>query len=305
MGQLTVEEFAAHTARSRNMHKATVLADSITPEGVRLTTFEWTYPLPIHAEIMTNRMFSRNTASSRAIPVAKMLQSARDNPFFRLHWGAEQSGMQAHAELSEEQKLQTAWEWLDMRDHVVRGVENMVRIGSHKQDANRALAPWSWITAIVSATNFENMFAQRCHKEAEPHYQELSYKVLAAFDASKPRELDWGEWHLPLFGFDGDDEIPEGERPWVSAGRCARVSYLTHHGTRDVSADIKLAHRLGKAHPMHASPLEHAACATSPDEELHYQRSNFHPAWTQLRKLQKGECITKRGEWFGKEDMTF
>ena len=45
-----------------------VLLDSVSPGGVRLVTMEARYPRFIHSEILTHRMFSRNAASSRALP---------------------------------------------------------------------------------------------------------------------------------------------------------------------------------------------------------------------------------------------
>jgi hypothetical protein len=49
----------------------------------------------------------------------------------------------------------------------------------------------------------------------------------------------------------------------VATGRCTRVSYLTHHGTRDLIEDILLAVRLSASVPGHWSPFEH--CATPAD----------------------------------------
>jgi hypothetical protein len=51
-----------------------ILADSVAWHGgERLTTFEVTFPRIVLAEFNTHRMLSRNSASSRAIPVEKML----------------------------------------------------------------------------------------------------------------------------------------------------------------------------------------------------------------------------------------
>lgn len=50
-------------------YDAKILADSLSPDGVRLTTFKVTFPRIVLAEFNTHRMFSRNSASSRAIPI--------------------------------------------------------------------------------------------------------------------------------------------------------------------------------------------------------------------------------------------
>ena len=81
--------------------KAKIIADSINVlNGVRAITWELEYPRFIHAEFMTHRMFSRNAASSRAIPVSKMIEQVENNPAMPVHWGKNKSGMQAEEELS-------------------------------------------------------------------------------------------------------------------------------------------------------------------------------------------------------------
>ncbi len=82
---------------------AKIIADSISPDDVRLTTFELEYPRFIHAEFMTHRLFSRNAASSRAIPVSKMIDLVETNTAKPIHWGKNQPGMSAKEELSAEE----------------------------------------------------------------------------------------------------------------------------------------------------------------------------------------------------------
>jgi len=84
---------------------ASVIADSISDEGIRLTTMQLRYPRFIHAELMTHRVFSRNASSSRAIPVAKMIEDIRRDPAMPIHWGSNKPGMQAGAEINEPVKL--------------------------------------------------------------------------------------------------------------------------------------------------------------------------------------------------------
>jgi hypothetical protein len=72
-----------------------IIADSRSAlDGSRLMTYELEYPRFIHAEVMTHRVFSRNAASSRAIPVHKMVDLVMDNPAMPIHWGKNQAGMQ-------------------------------------------------------------------------------------------------------------------------------------------------------------------------------------------------------------------
>lgn len=295
-------EFDELTAQSEATITARVLCDSLHPDGVtRLTTVELTYPRFIHAEFMTHRLFSRNSASSRAIPMAKMLDRIERNPVFPLHWGKNEKGMQANSELTPDQKLQAAGTWLAARDKAVAAARVLESFGIHKQIGNRVTEPWMWITVIASATQYENFFALRCHEAAEPHIQNLAYKLRTAFDASTPRQLDFGDWHLPLIGLEGDENIHSEFSPLdvakISAGRCARVSYLTHEGVRDPSEDIKLYERLTKQIPRHASPLEHPAKVVdlrSTFGESIRGWGNYDPGFIQLRKMVQDECINQR-----------
>lgn len=310
------DTFDQLTQQSEATISAKVICDSVNPDGCRLTTMEWTYPRFIHSEIMTHRKLSRNAASSRAIPLAKMIECVSTNPVFPLHWGRNEKGMQASAELDVGQKLAAADTWLRARELSVISAECLERVGIHKQIGNRLLEPWMWITIVVSATNFENLFGLRCHKDAEPHFQNLAYKVRSAYDASKPKTLRWREWHLPYFannGGGGDADvlfcIKESElihnqplhfAPQLSAARCGRISYLTQDKRRDCYEDINLYRRLAGQLPLHASPLEHPAQAVTPldwisrTEGPRHDWGNFDPGWLQFRKMHENENIIKR-----------
>ena len=76
------------------MYKCEIIADSLSPQGNRLTTFKLTYPRIIHSELMTHRVFSRNSASSRAIPFEKMVKMVEEDPFIPIAWQKDHKGMQ-------------------------------------------------------------------------------------------------------------------------------------------------------------------------------------------------------------------
>lgn len=236
---------------------AQVLADSVNPWGDRLATLQLTYPRSIHSELLTHRMFSRNSASSRAIPLQTMIKNVTTSPFLPHHWGRMQTGMQADFEVDEATKLEAAAVILRLRDEAVNAVRDLERLGLHKQVGNRYLEPWMWITVIVSSTSWLHFKNLRVHPDAEPHFQKIAALAMDVLRASRPKEVDIGGWHLPLIGFEGDEELTLDEKVKVSCGRCARVSYLTHAGTRDPKQDIDLYYRLRKN--GHFSPLEHVA----------------------------------------------
>lgn len=264
------------------MYSAKILADSIGPNGSRLTTMEITYPRFVHSEFMTHRVFSRNAASSRAIPISKMIERVMNDPVLPVWWGKNQSGMQANEELTGENLEQVKKYWYEARDDAVDIVRCLSNEGLHKQIANRLLEPFMWITVIVSATEWKNFFELRCHPDAQPEIQKIAYMIKELYDNNKPIKLGVGEWHLPLVdGNDGGELYDSGftinDVVRISVGRCARVSYLTHDGKRDPQADIELHDRLMKS--GHWSPFEHVAQATK------YQQwdGNFF-GWMQYRK---------------------
>lgn len=267
---------------------ARVLADSIAPCGKRLTTMEWKYPRSIHSEILTHRMLSKNSASSRAIPTEKLIQMVLDDPFVPEYIGANKGGMQAGEELSDDDKALARSVWDTAMRNAVISARALLEMGVHKQVVNRIIEPWMWITIIVSATEWDNVWGLRCHPMAEPHFQKLAYMARDAMEASIPRVLQADEWHLPLI--DWDDEIDKTLSPEdmikVSVGRCARVSYLTHDGKRDPAKDIELHDRLVVQTPLHASPAEHVAQALATPE----RHGNFI-GWKMYRKFLPNENI--------------
>jgi hypothetical protein len=269
------------------MFQAKVLADSINRKyDNRITTVELTYPRIIHSEYLTHRLFARNAASSRAIPVKKMIKDVLDNPFIPMHWGKNQSGMQAREQLNPFRAAVCRFLWMKLRYVAVAIVWLMVKVGLHKQIANRLLEPWMWITVIATGNSkaFRNFFRLRCHEDAEPHIQLIAYMLQDVYAASVPTVPANG-WHLPLIGFDGDGSLSEADLPKVSTARCARVSYLTHDGRRDVSADIMLHDRLSGNN--HWSPFEHVAMLSDCDG----MGGNLGDGWFQYRKFFANECL--------------
>src|ERR1044072_5917630 len=130
------QEFERLTEQSLKNINAKVIADSVAPNGCRLTTLELKYPRFIHSELLTHRKLSRNSASSRAIPLAKMIKNVQECPVFPIHWGKNQKGMQAAEELDEMQKLAAANAWLRARDLAVICAQCLEEVGIHKQLGN-------------------------------------------------------------------------------------------------------------------------------------------------------------------------
>lgn len=243
-----------------------ILADSQYYHGqdpYRVTTFEVTFPRFILAEVNTHRMFSRNSASSRAIPTEKLIDRVVDNPFVPV-FNTRVKGMGVGDELGETEQIKARQTWLNARDAAVDSAEWLTM--TDKSRVNRLLEPFMWHTAIITATDWDNFFALRTDAGAQPEFRIIAEMMQTALHESTPSLLTSQEWHLPLVG---EEEIwteantyPEPWIDWemwvkVCVGRCARVSYLTHDGVRDLQADIDLHDKLKTN--GHLSPFEHPA----------------------------------------------
>ncbi len=240
------------------------------------------YPRFIHSEMMTHRAFSRNAASSRAIPIKKMIAAVRDEPALPVSWGRNQSGMSAREAVSPAIEALARAEWHAALDDALRHAEQLsdASIDLHKQLVNRLLEPFAWITVIITATEWANFFTQRCHADAQPEIKHIADLMLAAYRASVPRVVALGAWHLPLVQ-DDERDLPDDVLCKLSVARCARVSYLTHDGRRDHAKDIELYDRLlGGGANGHWSPFEHVA---TPAATADTRSANF-VGWEQFRK---------------------
>jgi thymidylate synthase ThyX len=274
--------------------EAKIIEDSISPVRVRLTTFQLRYPRWIHAEFMTHRVFSRNASSSRAIPVKRIIADIENDPALFVHWGKNQKGMQAREEMDDLTIEAGKKIWLEMMEAVVNGAQTLNGMGFHKQIVNRALEPWSHISVVCTATDFDNFFHLRCHPDAQPEIKELSEKMADLYYSNLPRKVGFGQWHLPYI--QDEERIAPGSRNVrgelkneanlikASVARCARVSYLTHDKQHpDLDLDVALHDRLLDS--KHMSPFENVATPTTNPEEY---IGNFR-GWCQYRKMLKGE----------------
>jgi thymidylate synthase ThyX len=256
-------------------YSARVLLDSVSPHGVRLTTLEVTFPRFVLAEFNTHRQFSRNSASSRAIPTSKLIERVEREPVLPLQWGRNKAGMSASDVLSDGEAGAAQRIWLKARDDAVARARELLELKVHKQELNRILEPFLWHTVIVSGTEWDNFFELRCAPNAQPEIREAALRMRDAMAASRPRAVQYGEWHTPLLQ-DDERSLDVEERKRISAARCARVSYLTHDGTREIAKDLELYERLKV--DRHLSPFEHVA---TPADDTGFH-ANFR-GWIQMR----------------------
>jgi len=259
--------------------EAKIIADSINPDLKRVTSFLLTYPRFIHSELMTHRIFSRNAASSRAIPVSKIIEQVKNNPAMPVRWGKNGRGMQDHGVFAESDNVKCKEAWLSAASSAVESAERMEAIGLHKQITNRVLEPFVWMTTMVTATEWENFFSLRLHKDAQPEFQHLAHIMLKAYLSSIPDEKDWGQWHIP-FGSNMPDNISDDVRLKIATARAARTSYLTMDGKIDQEKDVSLHDMLAES--GHWSPFEHPCFASK-------NSSGNFKGWSQYRSTFSGE----------------
>ena len=271
---------------------AKVVADSVGPNGVRITTMELEYPRFIHAEFMTHRVFSRNASSSRAIPVMKVLKRIFTDMAMPVHWGANMPGMQAREELSGWRLKMARALWIFSGWIMCCFAYLLTKIGLHKQVANRIIEPWSHIKVLVTSTYWDNFFALRLHQDAQPEILELAEAMFLAKKYSDPVYLHAGEWHLPYIrGMDRSVYSVE-DRIKMSVARCARVSFLNHDGrVTSLEEDLKLFDRLLAGDLKHASPAEHQAQAIDGYSQVKSDVTGNFYGWKQYRKNIEHEAI--------------
>jgi hypothetical protein len=283
-----------------------ILASKNAHTGDILYTWVLTFPRVILPEVNTHRVFSRNTASSRAIPARKQRQRVWEDPFVPEYIGANRKGMQAGVELVGWRRTAAEALWRYGRLPALAAHWGLEKLGVHKQIVNRMIEPWTWTQQIVSMTDLKNFFAQRNHKDAEPHFHKLAEEMQEAVSETQRifkdmrqfgdlqyemcgvryQILRYGEWHLPFMLWREGSELPLELQKKISAARCARVSYRIPD-TGAISTppeDLELYERLAGSNPKHLTPLEHQATPLREPRRVGNLRG-----WRQFRKEIAGE----------------
>lgn len=280
--------------------EAEIILDSISEEGKRITTFKLKYWRPIHSEVMTHRVFSRNAGSSRARPLKRVLEDMSSKPWGPCHWGKNQPGMQAFTEVDDVEQVKKLW--LELQGIVSEYALKFEELKLHKQVLNRLIEPFSPIEVVLTATEFENFWNLRLHEDAQPEIYLLAKKMYDAYKQSKPTLLKKGEWHLP-FVMDSDwanhhnGLVSLEDIKMISVSRCARVSYKLFNGEEsNLEKDLELFSKLMGSEPFHASPTEHQATPDYINEQGEWKNKNLHgnfDGWIQFRKIFEEDYPTR------------
>lgn len=298
---------------------AKIIADSISPQGIRLTTFEIEYPRFILAELNTHRMLSKNSASSRAIPVKTMHEHILAQGAEPVSWGLNRPGMQASEDLDAEGQVMAKFYWDGAKKSAIRFAAQLAQLGVHKQLTNRITEPWMTMKTVITGTEWANFYWLRNHADAQPEIRELAAAMYGEHTNSKPRELEPGEWHLPYVWASRDimgalyyrdetgSELSLEDAKAISASCCAQVSYRKNDGGIEKARNI--LDKLINSKPAHSSPVEHQATPmphrqaigaatvqqawppgiTHQDRKGNYWSGNLQ-GWIQLRKTIADEA---------------
>lgn len=305
---------------------AKVVLSSVTDVGSRITTFLLKHQRFILAELNTHRELARNSASSRAIPTKRMLRLVVTDPAMPVRWGRYGKGMQDAGELGPIRAWFCRQVWLSARWAAVMTCLLLHALRLHKQLANRVLEPWLWHQTLVTTTNVWNVFHLRCHPAAQPEFQDLAYKMLAAYIDTEPQLLKDGQWHLPFiterdvyhvmsnhhtrglevesprwpewpehrWGAGGQTLVRSSNQPTASETweklclmSAARCCRVSYMRAEDsTDVDADLKTAKGLTANGHWSPLEHQARPGI----IHCKSGNF-TGWIQLRKTFPTEYV--------------
>ena len=318
-------------------YKCVVVLDTLRPRAnsgwdtsnYRITTMIVRFPRCILSEMNTHRVFSRNSASSRARSLKTTIKQVLEDPYIPL-FTENAKGMQGPYITDEDQLTKAEMEWLFARDAAVKHALRMLlghkmdhvdydpyemldlyydlyygkeyegsRIPNvHKQTANRLLEPFMWHEMLITSSYWENFFKLRMDEAAQPEIQAIATLMYEAMYASVP---DIFPEHIPFV----KREHHASQRALLhdlrkSAAECARISYVDRStaGNKDGSEDLAMR-LLSKGH---MSPFEHQAIDPDiyrtlfPGGEFALSTVGLHgnldPCWVQGRHIfehQMGE----------------
>lgn len=309
---------------------AKIVAASIGKEsGVKIITMELEQVRCALAEFNTHRVMTKNGASSRAVPVKKMIEALRRNHHRPLLWLKNQPGMVATQVMNDEDAAECDAIWTQAMEDAIRHALALDRLNCSKQYVNRLLEPFMMTRTLVTSTKWANFFKLRDEKGTLPEFRDLAQKMKEAADKAEFVERSWkepvGGWHLPFVGpTDFDDArwdvgagyvppsiIPTKVPPLtprglpytdaalcmkemrallvMSAARCCRLSYRTLDNQPSDLAKDTATFEKLATDPLHASPMEHQAFALQSGEQ-NWLTGNLH-GWLQFRKIMPNESI--------------
>lgn len=339
--QAVVATYSEQSDPRLNGYSAMVITDSTISgadfecDADRLVTMIVRFPRCILSEMNTHRVFSRNSASSRARSLKSTIKQVMEDPYIPL-FTENAKGMQGPYITDKDQLYMAKKEWLIARDSAV-DMATWMLIGAgvtcsddvmerldmyydkyygkpreewdvlipnvHKQTINRLLEPFMWHEMLITSSYWDNFFRLRIDEAAQPEMQAIAQLMHVAYHESTPvhREL-----HIPFVSSERVANLSLlgyiREAFMESAAECARISYHDR-STMTSTGNSNLALRLLRQ--GHMSPFEHQAIGRMYLNRLVYRddgwgrsmSGNLALEWCQYRKIIEAERTAER-PWF-------
>lgn len=243
-----------------------------TVTNTALYTMLATYPRSIHAQFLTHRDKSKNSSSSRAIPVLTEIDNIMKDPV-EIFWTKNQKGMQG-VRIEDAELIQ------ELDNHVLKHRENAFELAKllsdkdgyniHKQNVNRFLEPFANITVLITATEWENFDWLRIDDAAQGEIHELAALLKECRENMVAVPIYQGEYHVPFvdrrrdedgklcyYSMDTQQELTLEDAILVSTSCNAQTSYRKLDESLEKAHEMKA--KLQDGDKLHASPFEHVA----------------------------------------------
>lgn len=249
-----------------------IMASMNTVTNTPFYTMLATYPRAIHAQLLTHRDKSKNSSSSRAIPVLTEIENILKDPA-EVFWTKNQKGMQG-VRITDEKEIAL------LNSHVEKHRESAFELAKllsdpnglnvHKQNVNRYLEPFSNITVLISATDWANFDWLRIDSAAQGEIETLASLLKECRDNMVPMPIYEGEYHVPFvdrirdadgvlhyYSMDTQQELTLEDAILVSTSCAGQTSYRKLDESLEKAHDMKA--KLQNGDKLHASPFEHVA----------------------------------------------
>jgi len=271
-------------------NKPRVLAATYNPVSkTKMVSFLVDFPTVLLAELRTHRIvtqgslyehmelddFNMSANSARAIPHSKYLEKVLGNPFIPI-WTKQQKGMSGEV-LKNNEYSDNVWLkilgylqkiGLDENYRITDAYNDLIKIGVHKQNANRLLAPFAYTTCILTGTEWENFFSLRISESAQPEFRVIAEMLKELYD-----NTTWSEskYHIPFYDdiiktyYKELDKLSSNNEEYVnavmkiSASMCAKLSYNTQDNVDTLEKHLERANMLIES--KHQEPFSHQAIA--------------------------------------------
>lgn len=251
-----------------------IMGSECAKTHTKITTLVCEYPRAIHAQLLTHRVFSKNSSSTRAVPLKASISQIEENPA-KYIWTSNQPGMQGNliddSDRLEEINFIQKTMWSAVKQGVLQlGLpEKDGGLNIHKQNAGRFLEPFQNIRICLTSTEWDNWDWLRLDSAAQPEIKELAELIAQARSEIQYPMLNAGEYHVPFIDRrilstgvyyhhpETGEQLELQDAIELSMSICAQTSYRKEDASDNKTKTV--IERLFTGNKVHASPAEHQA----------------------------------------------